>query len=88
MDKMRKEFEDWFYSEIDGNSDSFGVLEHLCWQAWQASRAALVVDLPATCNRCLILENPWSKDEMYEHDEYFEVDDIKNALEKAGVCYE
>ena len=46
MDKMRKEFESWFYSEIDGN----GVLEDLCWQAWQASRAVLVVKLPENVN--------------------------------------
>jgi len=42
VDKMRAEFEVWFYSEVDGN----GVLEDLCWQAWQASRAALKVELP------------------------------------------
>ena len=41
-EKMREEFDAWTikYGFDDG--------EHM-WQAWQASRAALVVELPANC---------------------------------------
>ena len=79
MDKMREEFEAWFQSDIDAGP----VVEDLCWQAWQASRAAPVVELPATCNRALIYG-----DGSMDHDEYFEVDDIKDALTAAGISYE
>lgn len=45
-EQMRKEFEDWFYNDL---SDAAG-LYHLAWQAWQASRAALVVVMPESHN--------------------------------------
>jgi len=52
-----------------------------------ASRAALKVELPATCNRALIIGDGDYNLE-YEHDEYFEVDDIKQMLTDAGISYE
>jgi hypothetical protein len=79
VDKMRAEFEVWFYSEVDGN----GALEDLCWQAWQASRAAVKVELPETCCRAFVFD-----DHSMDHDEYFEVDDIKQMLNDAGISYE
>jgi hypothetical protein len=42
MNKSQKEFDAWFYNDL---SEAAGVY-HLAWQAWQASRANLVVDLP------------------------------------------
>lgn len=84
MDKMREEFEDWFYSEIDAGP----VVEDLCWQAWQASRAALVVELPETCCRTLVFEQENTLEVGMEHGEYYEPDDIRAALDKAGVRYE
>ena len=68
MDRIREEFEAWFYSEIDGNS----VLEDLCWQAWQASRAALVVELP--------------KENYHSNTEYEE--ELVVRLDRAGIRYE
>jgi hypothetical protein len=41
-EQMRKEFEEWFFDVVDAGV----VAEELCWQAWQASRAAIVVELP------------------------------------------
>ena len=44
MDKMREDFNNWI------DSLDFKQLDDLCeqsaWQAWQASRQALVVELP------------------------------------------
>lgn len=65
-DKMREEFEDWcdlngFASDRYELSDLGEAYKHLCgeyviresrfmWQAWQASRAAITVDLPSSYN--------------------------------------
>lgn len=51
MDKMREEFEAWFsvhkpkYDGID-----YKVVKQQHWNAWKASRAALVVELPDHVN--------------------------------------
>lgn len=49
MDKMREEFESWLKSHTGMASDEviYSWLEvSMAWQAWQASRQALVVELP------------------------------------------
>lgn len=76
MDKMREEFEDWFSK----NQPKYaGVSYHgskaVCWQAWQASRAALVVKIP---------------EEHDSGDGTIGVlqDDFAKSLEDAGVSYE
>ena len=71
-EKMREEFDAWTikYGFDDG--------EHM-WQAWQASRAALVVELPE-------LKSFNASDEpdfAYE----VAIDDIKCSLDDAGVGY-
>ncbi len=51
-DKVRAEFEEWYLSEIDNEAPVLagGIFSsqhgNWCWQAWQSSRAALVVELP------------------------------------------
>jgi len=51
MDKIREEFEAWFKSAHTKNTQRIdeeyvhGATERL-WQAWQASRAAIKVELP------------------------------------------
>lgn len=53
MDKCREEFEEWLKSEYDkqGKYIPTDELSQLyidsLWQAWQASRAAIKVDLPS-----------------------------------------
>lgn len=72
MDNIREEFEVWARGEghrvgcADGDylSEQTKILFH----AWQASRSALCVELPAG-------------------DSYMFDDDIKSALEDAGVPY-
>lgn len=84
-DKMREEFHEWCRSigftlkmNAWGNDYAIGYgLEQ--WQAWQASRAALVVELPE-------LKSFNASDEpdfAYE----VAIDDIKCVLDDAGVGY-
>jgi len=100
MDKMREEFEafinhagNWNY-DMEINKDGFFVsyLTQRVFNSfvvgWQASRAALKVELPATCNRALVYPQYGTNEVGMEHDEYFEVDDIKQMLSEAGISYE
>lgn len=100
-DKMREEFEAWAVKSgyntkmivpIAGeNSKEKAIYANgqtrSAWQAWQASRAALVVKLPITVCRTHVFELPHTHEVGMEHDEYFEVDDIKKSLDSAGVKY-
>ena len=65
-EKMREDFDAWTmqYGFDDG--------EHM-WQAWQASRAALVVELPGAI---------WCSLAYHEA-----INDVKEALDDAGVGY-
>jgi hypothetical protein len=57
-DKMREEFEEWFLAAYDkgtgrphmarGEKDYFNKRHRQAWAAWQASRAALVIELPVS----------------------------------------
>ena len=50
-EKMREDFELWAVSNFSMEADVNGLyqnyLTECVWQAWQASRAALVVELPS-----------------------------------------
>ena len=82
-EKMREEFESWAISchmctYLDGVEYRHQSTEW-AWMAWQASRAALVVELPE-------LKSFNASDEpdfAYE----VAIDDIKCALDDAGVGY-
>lgn len=62
MDKLREEFEEW--AKDEGFSLERGIAEggvnciytdgdtYILWQAWQASRASIVVDLPQRQSIC------------------------------------
>ena len=78
-EKVREEFEEWCR---DNNIQPLSALMHgqipnqsvvLAWQAWQASRAALVVELPGAI---------WCSLAYHEA-----INDVKEALDDAGVCY-
>lgn len=68
MDKMREEFEVW-YSDFDGYGEAH---KKEMWDAWQASRAALCVQMPRCCNE--------------EQDSYRL--NIIDSLDDAGVRHE
>lgn len=82
-EKIRREYEEWFYEyslPCDGDwfkMDSCGDYDypstHDAWMGWQASRAALVVELPGAI---------WCSLAYHEA-----INDVKEALDDAGVGY-
>jgi hypothetical protein len=83
---MEQEYNAWV--DTLSYEDFLPLDEASLWLAWQASRAALKVELPATCCRAFIVEFDLPAEDVYLHDEYFEVGDIKQMLTDAGVSYE
>lgn len=81
MDKMREEFEAWmlkYWFDPNLTADKRGYENEIVsqqWNAWQASRAALVVELPHVST--LKIGN----------DELFYRGDVIEALDEAGVAY-
>jgi len=92
-DKVRAEFEKWAANRFGvirlGMGMGFYSVDSIeqAWQAWQASRAALVVELPVSVCRTHVFEIPWTSEVGMEHDEYYEIEDVKSALDAAGVAY-
>ena len=82
-EKIRREFEEWFYEysmpcegdwfKMDSCGDYDHPSTHDAWMGWQASRAALVVELPGAI---------WCSLAYHEA-----INDVKEALDDAGVCY-
>lgn len=82
MDKCREEFEEWLFSYYD-DEIARNLCERTkqalydCYQdAWQASRAALVVELPSVS---------WA-DNLGQ--ECMLLDEVTRMLDKAGIKYE
>ena len=76
-EKIREAFESWAISchmctYLDGVEYRHQSTEW-AWQAWQASRAALVVELPGAI---------WCSLAYHEA-----INDVKEALDDAGVSY-
>ena len=68
-EKMRDDFFEWYYQQ-----EQFGdAHQEELWKAWQASRAALVVELPGAI---------WCSLAYHEA-----INDVKEALDDAGVGY-
>ena len=89
-EKMREEFESWYWAKLHGdrnvslrravfNKTSDGSYRGLkcdtAWCAWKASRAALVVELPAQ----------WSN-QCYD-DEIMFSGQVIDAIDSAGISY-
>ena len=89
-DKVRAEFEEWIQShggDIRLNGEYVSNVTECAWQAWKASRAAQVVELPASVCRANQYHIEYTGELVTEHDEYYEIEDIKSALDAAGVAY-
>ena len=94
MDKSREQFEEWainhknhhnlpvFVFYKDHNGDYVDIEAKLAWQAWQASRAALVVELPVPRYRA---EYVYHCSNDLEWDNYFEIEEVKYVLSEAGI---
>ncbi len=85
-EQMRKEFENWAVATKDQFGLPFFVMKdeqgkyidhaaEISWQAWQASRAAIVVELP-----------DWFT--VHGIDSAFYCDEVIAVLNKAGVSHE
>ena len=87
MDKMREEFEAWYWNELysDINISSWGAIFGInrdgdyrglecntSWKAWQASRAALCVELPGAW---ILAEHEYKRQ-------------VEESLDSAGVSHE
>lgn len=86
MDSIRKEFEIWAESRgLDlycSRKDLYEDTETLwAWSAWKASRKSLVVQLPEPIE----VESVGVGCTM--HDEYFDIDDVKQTLDDKGIKY-
>ena len=71
-EKMRDDFFEWYYQQ-----EQFGdAHQEELWRAWQASRAALVVELPSDINGEYYADG-WNAALMC----------VEGMLEDAGVSY-
>lgn len=69
----REQFEAWFPSMVNGMpEDMRHVFDEMLFMAWQASRAAVDIELPAT-------------EIGYEMMEYYDPQRVVEAIESAGL---
>lgn len=88
--KMREQFEAWVLANwpeqsvarfTTGEYQGYTV-EH-CWQAWQASREAVVVELPPKISWHNTTEGGFVRPEAEHYDEAIE--DCRSAIEAQGL---
>ena len=90
---MRKEFEEWF-NEVgklavladtskDGAGNYYFAETRLLWGCWQASRQALVVELPK------VHDEPYADDytRAFIDGKKSILEEVHDALDKAGASY-
>ena len=90
--KFRDEFEEWLIANtgFDTQRTAFAMTKqedqqymchrtNLAWQAWQASRAALVVELPE--------DEPGRYLDKYQEGWNDALDSVQNRLDEAGLKY-
>ena len=83
MEKMREEFEDWVVSELDydvskSSSGTYHELKtFIAWECWKASRAALCVELPVSCDAA----------GLHCDCEVYEASSVRELLDKVGVSH-
>lgn len=84
MDKMQEEFE-VFCKKHNYRTDKSklgGYVYHVtssCWDAWQASRQALVVELPTAFDS--------SKEDASYYEYAYLQTEVEKSLDAAGVAY-
>ena len=81
MTEMQSDFEDWLKEFRGDNPAKMPVsLEYMAWQAWQASRAAIVVKLPNLFDG--------SPDNATYYDYMYRKSEMEKALDDVGIDYE
>ncbi|HAV9715795.1 TPA: hypothetical protein JLH16_000738 [Escherichia coli] len=73
MDESRKQFEEWFenYTGCDPKNKIYANMVEMYWQAWQASRAAIEIELPV-----------WFVSDAIA---VYDRDDIDESIRAAGI---
>lgn len=80
-EKHRAGFEKWWVE----NCDEYNLTTKLlCWQAWQAAIASVVVELPKVYRDAYADDYTKSASDGREH----AIDDFKQSLKEAGIRYE
>lgn len=75
MDESRKQFEEWFenYTGCDPKNKIYANMLEMYWQAWQASRAAIEIELPESFT-------------MHSgRTPYLYVSEVQSAIRAAGI---
>ncbi|EGO8361922.1 hypothetical protein EYW98_21665 [Escherichia coli] len=76
MDESRKQFEEWFKNKYHVSSDVMKIMYikvEIAWEAWQASRAAIEIELPESFT-------------MHSgRTPYLYVSEVQSAIRAAGV---
>ena len=83
-EKMRESFEGWAKSEsmylgLDVKGNYINTTTHLTWIGWQASRAALVVELPPEMEERFI--------DSYQEGWNDAISSCEQRIEDCGVSY-
>ncbi len=81
MTEMQKQFEEWAisvgkYVSTDEDGEYNNHIVGYCWQAWQASRASVIV------------KTDTMKDPSYEETGMVYLDVVEQALGEEGIRYE
>ncbi|EEW6403057.1 TPA: hypothetical protein ACHGE5_001271 [Escherichia coli] len=74
MDESRKQFEEWFKNKYHVSSDVMKIMHikvEIAWEAWQASRAAIEIELPV-----------WFVSDAIA---VYDRDDIDESIRAAGI---
>lgn len=76
MDESRKQFEEWFKNKYHVSSDVMKIMHikvEIAWEAWQASRAAIEIELPESFT-------------MHSgRSPYLYVSEVQSAIRAAGI---
>ncbi|ECK2143297.1 hypothetical protein FQW43_26975 [Salmonella enterica subsp. enterica serovar Enteritidis] len=76
MDESRKQFEEWFKNKYHVSSDVMKIMHikvEIAWEAWQASRAAIEIELPESFT-------------MHSgRTPYLYVSEVQSAIRTAGI---
>lgn len=77
MDESRKAFEQWFPTMVEGMPPGMvEVFDKMLFMAWQASRAAIEIELP---------ENKWHPCDCIDVVIAFDRDDVIESIRAAGI---
>ena len=76
MKSSREQFEEWFYeyTGCDPKDSRYANMVEMYWMAWQASRAAIEIELPAVI---------WDMSE--DGSQHYDREDVIDAIQSVGL---